>query len=124
MDFRIPKPAKLRNTLLLVIPPLCSRNMFLKNTVAVEVERKKHKLAGAILDVKLITKKKRRPLPINAQCLFLEGIPDGCSSEHVTLFIENRASMEEEPTIQYGEKPGTAICSFSYEIPGNGGGFI
>ncbi|XP_033632996.1 uncharacterized protein LOC117294612 isoform X2 [Asterias rubens] len=90
---------------------------FKDQSIAVEVERKKHKLAGAILDVKLITKKKRRPLPINARCLFLEGIPDGCSSEHVTLFIENRASMDEEPTIQYGEKPGRAICSFSYEIP-------
>ncbi|XP_071793130.1 uncharacterized protein [Asterias amurensis] len=93
------------------------RITFKDQSVAVEVERKKHQLAGAILDVKLITKKKRRPLPINAQCLFLEGIPDGCSSEHVKLFIENRASMDEEPTIQYGEKPGTALCTFSYDIP-------
>ena len=91
----------------------------LKKTVAVEVEKRKHKLACANLNVKLITKKKRRPLPVNARCMFLEGIPDGCSSEHLKLFIENRASMDEEPTIQYGEKPGTAICTFSRDIPGN-----
>ncbi len=88
-------------------------------TDAVAVERRRHKLFGDNLAVKLITKKKRRPLPINARCLFLEGIPDGCSSEHVKLFIENRVSMDEEPTIQYGEKPGTAICTFSHDIPGN-----
>ena len=92
--------------------------LFLKKKVAVEVERRKHKLFGATLTIKLITKKKRRPLPINARCLFLEGIPDGCSSERVKLFIENRASMDEEPTIQYGEKPGTALCTFSCDIPG------
>ena len=79
---------------------------------------RKHKLSGDTLNVKLITKKKHRPLPIEARCLFLEGIPDGCSSEHLKLFIENRASMEEEPNIQYGEKPGTAICTFSRDIPG------
>ena len=79
---------------------------------------KRHKLAGATLKVKLITKKKHCQLPINARCLFLEGIPDGCSPEHVKLFIEYRSSMDEEPTIQYGEKPGTAICTFSRDIPG------
>ena len=83
------------------------------------VEARRHKLDRSNLKVKLITKKKRRPLPINARCLFLEGIPDGCSSESVKLFIENRASMDEEPTIQYGEKPGTALCTFSRDIPGN-----
>ncbi|XP_071793814.1 uncharacterized protein [Asterias amurensis] len=86
-------------------------------SVASIVAGRKHKLSGTTLNVKLITKKKRPPLPINARCLFLEGIPDGCSSEHLKLFIENRASMDEEPTIQYGEKPGTAICTFSRDIP-------
>ena len=80
---------------------------------------KRHKLAGATLKVKLITKKKHCQLPINARCLFLEGIPDGCLSEHIKLFIEYRSSMDEEPTIQYGEKPGTALCTFSSDIPGN-----
>ncbi|XP_033632997.1 protein mono-ADP-ribosyltransferase PARP14-like isoform X3 [Asterias rubens] len=94
------------------------RITFKNQSVAVEVEKRKHKLACANLNVKLITKKKRRPLPVNARCMFLEGIPDGCSSEHLKLFIENRASMDEEPTIQYGEKPGTAICTFSRDIPG------
>ncbi|XP_033633033.1 uncharacterized protein LOC117294641 [Asterias rubens] len=93
------------------------RITFKDPSVAVEVERRKHKLVGATLKIKLITKKKRRPLPINARCMFLGGIPDGCSSERVKLFIENRASMDEEPTIQYGEKPGTAICTFSCDIP-------
>ncbi|XP_071793819.1 uncharacterized protein [Asterias amurensis] len=90
---------------------------FKDQSVSSTVAERKHKLLGATLDVKLITKKKRRPLPINTRCLFLDGIPDGCSSVHVKLFIENRASMDEEPTIQYGEKPGTAICTFSCDIP-------
>ncbi|XP_071793808.1 protein mono-ADP-ribosyltransferase PARP14-like isoform X2 [Asterias amurensis] len=93
------------------------RITFKDQSVAVDVEKRRHKINGAKLKVKLITKKIHRPLPINARCLFLEGIPDGCSSEHVKLFIENRASMDEEPTIQYGEKPGTAICTFPRDIP-------
>ncbi|XP_071792697.1 uncharacterized protein [Asterias amurensis] len=93
------------------------RITFKDQSVAATVEGKKHKLAGANLSVKLVTKKKRRPLPINARCLYLEGIPAGCPSEHVKLFIENRASMNEEPTIQYGEKPETALCTFSCDIP-------
>ncbi|XP_071792696.1 uncharacterized protein [Asterias amurensis] len=93
------------------------RITFKDPSVAAKVEGRKHKLAGYKLKVKLVTKKKRRPLPTNARCLFLEGIPDGCSSEHLKLFIENRASMDEEPTIQYGEKPGTALCTFSCDIP-------
>ncbi|XP_071793818.1 uncharacterized protein [Asterias amurensis] len=90
---------------------------FKDQSVTPIVAGKKHTLSGATLNVKLVTKKKRRPLPINTRCLFLEGIPDGCSSEHVTLFIENKVAVDEEPTIRYGEKPGTAICTFSSDIP-------
>ncbi|XP_071793811.1 protein mono-ADP-ribosyltransferase PARP14-like isoform X2 [Asterias amurensis] len=93
------------------------RITFKDQSVTSKVAGRTHKVSGVALNVKLITKKKHRPLPIEARCLFLDGIPDGCSSEHVKLFIENRASMDEEPTVRYGEKPGTAICTFSRDIP-------
>ena len=89
------------------------------STVAVAVAKRTHKISRASLTVKLITKKKPRPRPVKKQCLFLKGIPDGCSSELVMLFVENRVDMDEEPKIQYGEMPGTAICNFSRDIPGN-----
>ena len=76
-----------------------------------------HMVDGAYLTVKKIVKTKPRPRPIKKQCLFLSGIPDGCSTEHLSLFIERQSGMN-EPLIRYGEIPGTAICTFSEEIPG------
>ena len=81
---------------------------------AKEVAGRRHKMDIA---VKLITK--RKATPVKKRCLLLQGIPDGATSEHLSMVIEN-ASGADEPKLQYGENPGTAICTFQQEIEGNG----
>ncbi|XP_038046790.1 protein mono-ADP-ribosyltransferase PARP14-like [Patiria miniata] len=85
-------------------------------SVARAVTGKTHKLEGVNLTVSLIVKRKPRPRPVKKRCLFLRGIPDGCNAEHVELYIENCSGMD-EPIVQYGENPGTALCTFKQDIP-------
>ncbi|XP_038071270.1 protein mono-ADP-ribosyltransferase PARP14-like isoform X2 [Patiria miniata] len=80
-----------------------------------KVIAKKHKVGGDNLVVRQIVKKKPRPRPVKKRCLFLCGIPDGCNSELVAMFIENRSGTDEFK-IQYGEMPGTALCTFKEDI--------
>ena len=84
------------------------------SAVAKEVTGRQHKIDIA---VKLITK--RKATPVKKRCLLLQGIPDGATSEHLSMVMEN-ASGADEPKLQYGENPGTAICTFQEEIEGNG----
>ncbi|XP_038046789.1 protein mono-ADP-ribosyltransferase PARP14-like, partial [Patiria miniata] len=85
-------------------------------SVARAVTEKTHKLEGVQLTVSLFVKRKTRPRPVKKRCLVLRGIPDGCPSEHVELYIENCSGMD-EPIVKYGEKPGTALCTFKQDIP-------
>ncbi|XP_038071240.1 protein mono-ADP-ribosyltransferase PARP14-like [Patiria miniata] len=85
-------------------------------SVAHSVVARSHRVDGASLSVRQIVRKKPRPRPVKKRCLFLSGIPDGCDSELVTMFFENRSGTDEFK-IQYGEMPGTAICTFAEDIP-------
>ncbi|XP_038045720.1 protein mono-ADP-ribosyltransferase PARP14-like [Patiria miniata] len=85
-------------------------------SVARAVAGKTHKLGGVKLSVSLFVKRKTRPRPVKKQCLVLRGIPDGCPMEHVELYLENCSGMD-EPIVKYGEKPGTALCTFAQDIP-------
>ncbi|XP_038071234.1 uncharacterized protein LOC119740105 [Patiria miniata] len=88
---------------------------FDKPSVARSVTARSHRVNGAALSVRQIVKEKPRPRPVKKRCLFLSGIPDGCNSELVTMFIENRSGTDEFK-IQYGEMPRTAICTFTEDI--------
>ncbi|XP_022096545.1 poly [ADP-ribose] polymerase 14-like isoform X2 [Acanthaster planci] len=85
-------------------------------SVAKAVTERAHKVERCNLSVRLIVKKKPRPRPVKKRCLFLSGIPDECSLEHLSLYLENCSGMD-EPRIQYGEMPGTALCTFPQDIP-------
>ncbi|XP_038046788.1 protein mono-ADP-ribosyltransferase PARP14-like [Patiria miniata] len=85
-------------------------------SVARAVTEKNHQLEGVMLTVRLIVKRNTLPRPVKRRCLLIRGIPDGCPLEHVQLYIENCSGME-EPIIKYGEKPGTALCTFTQDIP-------
>ncbi|XP_038071235.1 uncharacterized protein LOC119740106 [Patiria miniata] len=93
------------------------RMTFENPSLASKVIARQHKLGGTNLMVQLIVKKKPRPRPVKKQCLFLSGIPDGCDSENVTMFIENRSGTGAFK-IQYGEVPGTALCTSNEDISG------
>ncbi|XP_022096567.1 poly [ADP-ribose] polymerase 14-like [Acanthaster planci] len=85
-------------------------------SIAKAVTERAHKVERCNLSVRLIVKKKPRPRPVKKRCLFLSGIPDECNSEHLLLYLENCSSMD-EPRVQYGEMPGTALCTFAEDIP-------
>ncbi|XP_022091731.1 poly [ADP-ribose] polymerase 14-like isoform X2 [Acanthaster planci] len=74
---------------------------------------RQHKVGGKNLTLRF---KKSRPRPVKKRCLLLKGIPDGCTSEFLTMFIENECGTEDFK-IQYGEMPGTALCTFNEDIP-------
>ncbi|XP_022091702.1 uncharacterized protein LOC110979878 [Acanthaster planci] len=85
-------------------------------SIVSKVIGKQHKVGGATLSVRQVVKKKPRPRPVKKRCLLLRGIPDGCTSELVKMFVENRCGTDDFK-IQYGEMPGTALCTFNEDIP-------
>ena len=58
-----------------------------------------------------------RPTDFNR--IFLKGLPDGIQEETLSLFLENRTNIPEDPEIVYGEQPGTAMLYYAEEITGN-----
>ena len=84
--------------------------------VAKRVAARLHTIQGKSIAVELVSK--RQPTPVREQCLLLQGIPDDCTTEHLSMLMENASGCEEEPEIQYGEKPGTALCTFKETIQG------
>ncbi len=81
--------------------------------------KRNHVLSNQTLTVEAVKKKKPRPKrPVDPTCLFLEGMPDGTNTEMLDLFLESCTGKEESPSITYGEKPGTAMVTYTYEIEG------
>ena len=80
------------------------------------VLQKKHQLEGSTLSVLKRTAQATRPTDFNR--IFLRGLPDGIQAETLSLFLENRTNIPEDPEIVYGQEPGTAMLYYAQEIKG------
>ncbi|XP_072026034.1 protein mono-ADP-ribosyltransferase PARP14-like [Amphiura filiformis] len=87
-----------------------------KDALAV-LNKRNHLLMGKTLIVVPRKKKKPRPeRPVDSTSLFLAGIAGDVNNELLLLYLENCTQKEEDPTVIYGEKPGTAMVTYPSEI--------
>lgn len=93
---------------------ICFTNSLFLCSVVQNVLKRKHKVNGANLTLKL-----HRPIPCYKNRFLVTGVSSTTNKENLMLFMEARARGSNVTEVLYGEEPGKALVTFEdHNFPG------